>query len=492
MLCVSIPPVPPMLRVGEVLLRFTEDPELIALPVVDRGTPVGLVQRKRLIEAFAKPYTRELFGRRPISTFMNSAPLVVEEDTELGDISRRVLAAGMQYMYDGFIITRDGQYVGMGTGHDLMRAVTEHHQAHLYRLAHFDALTGLPNRLLFFDRLEQALANARRHDRLAGVMLLDLDRFKAINDSLGHLAGDQLIRAVAGRLSSCVRDGDTVARLGGDEFTLLLVDLRIVEHASVVAEKIVSVMRGPFNLDGHEVFITPSIGIALFPFDETVADLLSHADTAMYQAKEQGGNAYRFYTFEMNAANVRRLSLESDLRKALERNEFELYYQPQLDLATGRLLGVEALLRWRHPERGMVNPGEFIPLAEETGLIVPIGEWVLAAACAQCRAWQLRGLPPVRVAVNLSGRQFRSNGLVKTVVGALEASGIAPSLLELEITESVVMQDTPHTLRLLRAGRHGRAARGGRLGTGYSSLAYLKRFPIISSDRRLVRRRRSR
>jgi len=395
----------------------------------------------------------------------------------------------MHYMYDGFIILRDGRYAGMGTGHDLMRGITARKQESLYRLAHYDALTGLPNRLLFFDRLQQALSQAARHGTLLGVMLLDLDRFKAINDSFGHTAGDALLQAVGRRIGECIRDGDTVARLGGDEFTLLLQDIRQTQHAALVAQKIIEALQQPFLLNGYEVTVNTSIGIALYPLCRDAETLLKHADTAMYKAKEEGGNGYRFYTDAMSSADTRRLSLEAQLRKAIERDELVLHYQPQVDLVSGRLLGAEALLRWQHPEHGLIPPGEFIPLAEETGLIVPIGEWVLRAACAQNRAWQNAGLAPLRVAVNVSGRQFRHLDLLETIYKTLEDTGLDSRYLEIELTEGVLMQDTVVALQTL----HALSAMGVLIsiddfGTGYSSLSYLKRFPIdmLKIDRSFV------
>ena len=485
----EVAPISPETRVMEALDLFTANPELIAIPVVQDGVPVGLVNRKHLIERFARPYTRELFGRKPVSAFMDTKPLIVDAHTDLDDLSRTIIESDMHYMYDGFIILRDGRYAGMGTGHDLMRGITARKQESLYRLAHYDALTGLPNRLLFFDRLQQALSQAARHGTLLGVMLLDLDRFKAINDSFGHTAGDALLQAVGRRIGECIRDGDTVARLGGDEFTLLLQDIRQTQHAALVAQKIIEALQQPFLLNGYEVTVNTSIGIALYPLCRDAETLLKHADTAMYKAKEEGGNGYRFYTDAMSSADTRRLSLEAQLRKAIERDELVLHYQPQVDLVSGRLLGAEALLRWQHPEHGLIPPGEFIPLAEETGLIVPIGEWVLRAACAQNRAWQNAGLAPLRVAVNVSGRQFRHLDLLETIYKTLEDTGLDSRYLEIELTEGVLMQDTVVALQTL----HALSAMGVLIsiddfGTGYSSLSYLKRFPIdmLKIDRSFV------
>jgi diguanylate cyclase (GGDEF)-like protein len=486
----EVAPVTPETRVLEVLNRFAADPELIAIPVVLNGLPLGLVNRKRLIESFARPYSRELFGRKPVTEFMGKTPLIVDAKTDIDDLSRIIIESDMLYLYDGYIITRDDRYAGMGVGHDLMRAITERKQHHLYRLAHYDPLTGLANRLLFLDRLQQAVSQAARHGALIGVMLLDFDRFKTINDSFGHTAGDLLLQDIARRLIECVREGDTVARLGGDEFTVLLQDVREVQHAALVAQKIIEALRRPFYLGGHEVIMTASIGIAFYPHDHDVETLLKHADTAMYKAKEDGGNTYCFYTAEMSQSDLRRLSLENQLRHAIERNELELHYQPQMDLATGRIFGTEALLRWRHPDLGLIPPAEFLPLAEETGLIVPIGEWVLRTACAQNRAWQAAGLPPLRVAVNISARQFARGSLLESAYQALEDTGLDSRYLEIELTEGTLMQDTVTSLEMLHAlNTMGVLISVDDFGTGYSSLSYLKRFPIdmLKIDRSFVR-----
>ncbi len=474
-----VPPVAPSARVAEVFDLFIKNPDLVALPIVADDIPVAMVNRRKLVESFARPYTRDLFGNKPISDFVSNLPLVVDINTDIDDISRIILETDMQYMYDGFVITANNRYVGIGTGHDLLRAVTARTQARLYRLAHYDALTGLPNRLLLLDRLSQAMSQAAHSERLVAVMLFDLDRFKTINDTLGHAVGDQLLCRLGERLTACVREGDTVARLGGDEFIVMLPNLRCVPDAAAVAQKILDALHLPFPVEGREVFVTPSIGIALYPFHEGVEALLQCADRAMYHAKEHGGNRYEFCTAEMNDRNPQRLSLESELRRAVKRGELELHYQPQVDVANGRIVGVEALLRWRHPEFGLVPPGEFIPLAVETGQILPIGEWVLRNACAQAKAWQEAELPPLRMAVNVCVRQFLQQGFTESVGRVLEDTGLDSRWLELELTESTLMQNTQATVAVL----NDLNAMGVRLsvddfGTGYSSLAYLKRFPI--------------
>jgi diguanylate cyclase (GGDEF)-like protein len=362
----------------------------------------------------------------------------------------------------------------------LVRQVHERASAE-YRAQH-DALTGLPNGVVFHDRVQVALAGARRSGRPAAVMFLDLDRFKSINDSLGHAVGDQLLRTVAARLQGVLRDSDTVARMGGDEFTILLSSLDDEADCVRVAEKVLRVFADPIVAGGRELTTSTSIGVAVFPNDgEDVETLLKHADTAMYRAKANGRNSYQLYTSDMSARARVRLSLESNLRSAIDRNELELHYQPKVDLASQSVVGVEALLRWPHRELGFVAPDAFIPLAEETGLIVPLGEWVLEAACTQAKAWIDAGLPPMPVAVNLSAVQFADRRFEGVVEGVLDRTGLPASMLELEITESVFLHDltsATSTLRELRALGVGCSIDD--FGTGYSGLRYLANMPIDS------------
>ena len=359
-------------------------------------------------------------------------------------------------------------------------------------LAYFDSLTGLPNRRQFTERLARTLEIAQRHNRLAALLFLDLDRFKRINDTLGHSAGDHLLQEVSSRLLTCLRKTDcvtrpsekpaesVVARLGGDEFIVLLGEVSRVQDAARVARRIVEVLSEPFVLQGQEVVVTSSIGITLFPFDGEDADtLLKNADTAMYHAKDQGRNNYQFYNETMNATAFERLVLEGNLRRALERQEFVLHFQPQVKLLDGQIFGAEALIRWQHPEMGLVPPGRFIPLAEESGLIVPIGEWALRTACEQMRAWQDEGLPAVRIAVNVSSLQFADPGFVATVDQILRATGLLPEHLDLEMTESILMGDVETSITSLqRLKQLGVWLSVDDFGTGYSSLSYLRRFAI--------------
>jgi len=361
----------------------------------------------------------------------------------------------------------------------------------LLQLAHYDHLTDLPNRAYFTQALERTLEQARHNHWIVGVLFIDLDRFKGVNDTLGHAAGDELLQQVANRLLQCVRVRDVVGRLGGDEYALLLPALEQPEHAGSVAAKILGAFGRPFDIGGRELFVTPSVGITLFPADGADAgELLRNADAAMYRAKEEGRNTYRYYTAQMNRFAAEKLELEGLLRRALERGQFLLHYQPKLELASGRISGLEALLRWQRPGVGLVPPGDFIPLLEETGLIVPVGDWVLGEACRQLKAWQADGTAPVPIAVNLSPRQFREKDLPARIERAAREHAIAPGQLELEITETALMSndaDVVATLGALRAVGIGIALDD--FGTGYSSLSYLKRFPItaVKIDQSFVR-----
>jgi diguanylate cyclase (GGDEF)-like protein/PAS domain S-box-containing protein len=382
-----------------------------------------------------------------------------------------------------------GQIINfVATGKDVTERMQT--QERLEHMAQHDALTELPNRLLFMDRLKQALARARWHERLVAVLFVDLDRFKTINDTLGHETGDRLLQVLAGRLAASVREGDTVARFGGDEFAMLLDDVASEKDVGAVAQKVIEMLAPPFEIDGQNLYITASIGVSLYPNDgEDSTTLIKNADIAMYRAKDLGKNTYQFYSADMSARAFERLTLESSLRHAIERNEFRLYYQPQIDTASGAILGVEALLRWQHPDFGLVAPAEFIPLLEETGLIVPVGDWVFRTACEQLCAWHAAGWPRLRMAVNLSPRQFQVAGLAIMVERDLAAVGCDPDLIELEITENILLRHAADTLATLDALR----ALGVRLsiddfGTGYSSLSYLRRYAIdtLKIDRSFV------
>ncbi len=382
----------------------------------------------------------------------------------------------------------------IGTAQDISERKRSEREIH--RLAYFDSLTGLPNRVLFKDRVTQALAHASRYQSILAVLFLDLDRFKVINDTLGHNIGDLLLKHVADRLADSVRHSDSIgrsgaavvtneethelARLGGDEFTVLLTNLRDVQDASKVARRILDALAKPFSIMGHEIFVTASVGIAAFPSDgDSVDQLLKNSDSAMYHAKEHGRNNFQFYSNVMNAEANERLALEAELRHATARDEFEIYYQPQIDLLTNRIIGAEALVRWQHPQRGLLTPAAFLPAAADTGLIREIDEWVLRTACRQSLVWRQRGLSLHHVSINVSNSLFHGNTLLKAVEDILRETGLPSSCLELELTESIAMRNVDTSLTMLSELK----AMGVQLsiddfGTGYSSLSYLQRLPI--------------
>lgn len=358
-------------------------------------------------------------------------------------------------------------------------------------LAQHDSLTDLPNRVLLNDRLTQALALAHRKEQRLALLFLDLDRFKSINDSLGHAIGDRLLQSVAERLLTCVRSSDTVSRQGGDEFIILLPEVTRPADAAVTAEKILLALSTPHRIDRQDLHLAASIGIVTYPNDGTEAKtLLKHADLAMYRAKDSGRNTYRFFEPDMNGYTADRQSLESGLHRAIERHEFVLHYQPIVSLDSGQLIGVEALIRWRHPQRGLVSPAQFVPIAEESGFITAIGRWVLHEACRQSRAWRAAGLPPMRVAINISTVELRDKAFVESVGGILEEHGLLPRDLELELTETFLMRDSNSTAAVLQSlSDLGVRIALDDFGTGYSSLSHLKRFPIdtLKIDQSFVR-----
>jgi diguanylate cyclase (GGDEF)-like protein len=375
--------------------------------------------------------------------------------------------------------------------HLYMAVMQRRVEAMLQHQASHDQLTGLPNRMLFDERLSLALAHTHRYGEMLAVVFLDLDNFKTINDTLGHAVGDRLLQIVAERLRGCLRSEDVLARWGGDEFTLLLSPISNAEDTTKIATKILNVLNAPLKLEGQELHIKASLGIALAPYDgEDAETLLKNADAAMYRAKQQGCNNYQLYTSAIGTKAQERLVLENNLYKALERQEFRLHYQPQIDLRTGEIVGMEALIRWQNQETGFISPSLFIPLAEEMGLINAIGEWVLWTACAQNRTWQSLGLPPIRMAVNLSALQFQQKNLVNIIAQVLESTKLDARYLELEITESIAMHDIPVTISVLRTLRSmGIQIAVDDFGTGYSSLSSLKHFPLdkLKIDQSFVR-----
>ena len=445
-------------------------PEAALVPWIDFFTdnPInreGWLTAQRAIETgIAQPvYELELVGRkgRKIWVEVNEAPVV-----------------------------RDGQTIAMVGA---LIDITKRHsiEQQLKHQAYHDSLTNLPNRTLFMDRLEHTLARSYRQRTDIAVLFLDLDRFKIVNDSLGHDVGDQLLQSVTQRLCRCLRPGDTVARLGGDEFTILMEDVEDVKDVIYVAERIAEELHSPFNLQGHRIFVTTSIGIAVGHAPESTPDtLIRDADVAMYRAKRKGPSRYEVYDPEMNARALERLTLENDLWQAVRRDELRVHYQPKVRLSNQELVGFEALVRWQHPVQGLIMPGDFIPLAEDTGMILGIGQWVLHEACRQAKVWQTRfSDKPLQMSVNLSARQLQQAGLVREIAEVLEETGLYPSCLKLEITESVVMEDAEATIRTLRdLKRLGVRLAIDDFGTGYSSLSYLRRFPVdnLKVDRAFV------
>jgi diguanylate cyclase (GGDEF)-like protein len=483
------PVIPPQMLCNDAYALFSKDASLHSLPVVDGVTPVGMINRNILVEQYSKLFFRDLYGRHPITTIMEKAPLIVDVGTSLDDLSRILVEDGEKSVYDGFIITRRSQYAGMGRAHDLMAELARRKQAHLYHIAHHDMMTGLPNRQLFQDRLRQAVSKAGRDRSHLAVLFIDLDHFKTVNDTMGHEAGDRLLSAVARRLEGCVRSSDTVARLGGDEFTVILAEVTRPADAAVVAEKILRALAEPVELKGRPLRISASIGISLFPDDGSDPEtLVQQSDNALYHAKENR-NSYQFFQARQHAAVMHRHALEEELRRAFEKGEFLLHYQPQVDLSTGRVSGVEALLRWRHPQRGILSAAEFIGPVEETGLIVPLGDWILTEACRQASEWRRRGLS-LWTAVNVSGRQFHAPGFASRVLDLLRERELPPSGLQLELTESVAIETSEETLReLARLRGEGVQVAMDDFGSGYSSLSSLRSFTfdILKIDRSFVK-----
>jgi diguanylate cyclase (GGDEF)-like protein/PAS domain S-box-containing protein len=387
---------------------------------------------------------------------------------------------------------QDGKVIGILS---MMTDISERKQTEekMKYLSYYDMLTELPNRRLFLDRLNIALTRAKRNQLKVAVLFIDLDRFKLINDSLGHSFGDQLLQAVAKRLTSCLREVDTTSRQGGDEFSIIIPDVTSEHDAAKVAQRVIKVLSRPYHIGTQEIFVTPSIGISLYPHDgRDMETLIQNADSAMYRAKQQGKNNYQFFTADMNIAIKKQMKIEKYLHKACEKktfDEFEIYYQPQFDLRTGELVGMEALLRWDHPLDGFISPVDFIPIAEETGLIIPIGEWVLREACKQNKHWQMKGYPKISISVNLSARQFYMDKLVDKVQNILKEVDLDPQYLELEVTESMTI-DLDLTLEILgKLKEVGIRVSMDDFGTGYSSLGNLKEFPLdkLKIDQSFVR-----
>ncbi len=452
--------------------------------IFDRDPAEGPPDYERFMQ-YVHPEDREM---------VTTAILESLEQRKTYSLEHRLRRAdgGIRYVHEQGEVSLDAQGEVeslIGTVQDISER--KRAQQALEYMSNYDPLTGLPNRSLLRDRLQHALYQAEREEQLVAVMFLDLDRFKTINDSLGHAVGDGLLKEVARRLKQRIRQGDTVARLGGDEFVIILESIRHVDDAAHVASDILLALEQPCRVEGHEIVIGTSIGITIYPFDDdNIDDLLRDADTAMYRAKAEGRNNYQYFSAEMTEDARRHMELERDLRHALERDEFELHFQPQLSLADDSVSGLEALLRWRCEKSGPVSPAEFIPVLEETGLIHQVGRWVLEEACRRNKAWQDAGLEPLRVAVNVSARQFRRTDFVEQVEGALEESGLDPRWLELEITEGLLVENVDTTIEQLnRLVSMGVSISVDDFGTGYSSMSYLKRFPLhtLKVDQSFVR-----
>jgi diguanylate cyclase (GGDEF)-like protein/PAS domain S-box-containing protein len=443
----------------------------------DVGKTRWEVPRLQMTEEQWRPHKATLGARRAFQDF-------VYQRLDIHGNLRTISVSGRP------IFDEEGRFQGYrGTGRDITEQKRAEEQ--IRHMAQHDALTELPNRMLLHDRIGQAIAQAQRNRGVLALLFIDLDRFKTVNDSLGHPVGDRLLKTVAERLVACTRGSDTIARIGGDEFVVLLSDLDQPEDARYVSQKVLDALSEPVTINGHELKVTPSVGICAYPHDgEDVETLMRNADTAMYHAKQMGRNNYQFFTQAMNDAAQERLLLENDLRHAVERGEFLLHFQPMLDLKTGVIVGLEALVRWRHPTRSMVPPAEFVPAAEETGLIGPIGEWVLTHACTQVRAWHDAGYPHLHVSVNCSAQQFQRGGFVDTVRRILRETGLPAPCLELEITESVIIQHSQEVMGRFQALEDmGVRISIDDFGTGYSSLSYLKRIAVhqLKIDQSFVR-----
>ena len=488
--------------------RASAEREQLAQKVFNH-TPTGIIftdEAHRILSI--NPATSQMTGYEPAELLGQSAFILTHQPAGISPESFRENTAANGSWYGELEITHksgekfpagirvsrvDDPHSGQPAHYIWILAdITERREAEerMRHIAQHDALTGLPNRLALLMRLAQLLPEARRHQWNVAIMFLDLDRFKIINDTLGHQVGDELLREVACRLDSVVRETDFVARLGGDEFVVILPGIAAPSDAGIVAGKIIAALSTQIQAEGHELHTSPSIGISIFPADGPDGDtILKNADTAMYHAKAAGRNNYQFFAAEMNLASAERLDIERKLRHAIARNELALCFQPQFKADSSAPTGVEALVRWHHPSDGMISPDRFIPVAEETGIIVEIGEWVLLNACRAMKHWLDAGLTPIRIAVNVSARQLRRRDFCETVAGALAESGLPPELLELEITESSVMENPEEAVQILqRLGRMGISLAIDDFGTGYSSLAYLKLFPIdhLKIDRSFV------
>ena len=471
--------------------RFTNDSALNVVPVVDENNvPVGLLDRRSIIEAYSKPYAHDLFRHKTaVSLLPPKHAIVVEHSISIDELAEKIAGMGSDHIADGYIVTEQGKYIGVGTGQELFNEVVTRKQSHLFHMAHYDDLTGLPNRNFFLEKLRTICRNLKQHSCQVAVLFVDLDRFKYINDTLGHSAGDRLLSMVADRLKDEVRAPDIVARLGGDEFTVILNHIDDLHSAVSVIERLLKRLREPFFLQERAFSITASIGVAVTADpQQDIDDLIRKADTAMFYAKDQGKNTFKFYHDGLSAKSSSLLKLEHGLRMALKKNEFNLVYQPVIDVVEQRVCSVETLLRWYNPELGHISPGKFIPLAEALGIIHEIGSWVLYQACQQLQIWRNQGVD-LTIAVNVSGRQVDGDRFAAQIAELLKATGVHPESLKLEVTESFILERPNAAISGLRQIRDmGVRISLDDFGTGYSSMSYLKRLPIdeLKIDRSFI------
>jgi diguanylate cyclase (GGDEF)-like protein len=488
-LTTSIPPFSPDTPTLKAYEAFKADATLYAIAVVDStGRPLGLLNRFKFLELLSRPFAHDLFRHQTAAMVMDSAPLVVDEHVALDQLSH-ALVDSARYIFDGFVVTRESKYLGIGTGYSLMRLLTEREHATLFHLAHHDSLTGLPNRQLFGDRLTQALSLAGRHDKPLAVLYVDVDRLKTINDGLGHVVGDMLIRSIADRLAANVRAEDTAARLGGDEFGIILTELHSADESDVVARKLLAAIREPHEIEHHRVNTSCSIGIAVFPSDgATQTSLLRAADAATYHAK-RFRNTFHRYSPGLQHPQSSTLPAYESVRRALDDGHLSVAFQPQIVASTGALIGLEVLARWNDPVRGAMPASELIRLAEDGGLIGAVTDFVLNAALRQMIDWRLAGLATdISLAVNISGTELH-DGTMDMLQRHLAATGFPPSSLEVEITESTAMHAGTATTEVLnQLTSLGVCLSIDDFGTGYSSLTRLRHLPVsgLKIDRTFV------
>jgi len=490
-LAAPVPPLRPGASAMTAFESFSAESSLYAIPVVDdHGLPVGLINRFRFLETLSQPFGRDLLKNRPVAMVMDRTPLVLDEHTPIEQFSQILADDTTKYIFDGFIVTRQGRYVGIGTGFGLMRRITERRQATLAHLAYHDTLTGLPNRQLFLDRLRQTLASAARNRRRVVLLYLDLDRFKAVNDGFGHTVGDLLLQSTAERFRSIVRRQDTVARLGGDEFAVILTEISAVEHGELVARKLNELVRQTFHIDTHAVDVSCSIGLATFPdHTDDQSALMQMADDALYAAK-RSRNTMRCYTAEMARPASRGPLLFNLVRRAIDLGQLGVFYQPQASLSTGELCGLEALVRWQDPIAGTMPTSEFIQIAEDAGLVAEITRFVCGAAMKQFNDWRQSGLTGhLRLSINISGSEVQDGLLAPMLRAQARETGLPMSALELELTESGLMHSDADAMHLLSELREdGVQVSIDDFGTGYSSLGRLQRLPvdILKIDRAFI------